>query len=463
MSDAWLPIGHPLAPRSHAGPVVASGEDWQVVAVSEGGRALLADDRLARHWCEAGLLAPADTIALRFGSRDLVVVQGGASHVLSPLGQCRSPGSMSEALAFATALRESRSRAGGLSFQDGLYVERLSRILPVREGEGADDALVLGMWLTGGLRIPAVPVAGLAGILTWLGPDALQSVAAAAGLAVLDRAPAIPQPPAATPDGTAATVPEGRFRLPGRPLLEAFFNDHVVDIVQNREHYRAMGIGNPGAIILEGPPGCGKTFAAEQLVAFLGWPSFTVEAATVASPYIHETSRKVAEIFRNAIACASSVVLIDEMEAFLPERDAGLGGQHRVEETAEFLRRIPEAVSAGVLVIGMTNRIDMIDHAIRRRGRFDHIIHVDHAGAAEVRELLEQMLASVPTAGDIDLDQLAGALAGRPLSDVAYVMREGARLAAKARLPALDMASLRRALESTPDRADDGRRRIGFL
>jgi SpoVK/Ycf46/Vps4 family AAA+-type ATPase len=216
--------------------------------------------------------------------------------------------------------------------------------------------------------------------------------------------------------------------------------------------------------VLEGPPGCGKTFAVEQLVAFLGWPSFAIDAASIGSPYIHETSRKVGKLFRDAIAAAPSVVIVDEMEAFLATREAGLTGQHRVEEVAEFLRRIPEAIAAGVLVIAMTNRLDMIDAALLRRGRFDHIVKVGYAGEDEVRALLVSMLAALPAADAIDVDRLARRLAGRPLSDAAFVVREGARLAARAGLAAIDNASLQAALSAAEAR-DPAlvKSRIGFI
>lgn len=150
------------------------------------------------------------------------------------------------------------------------------------------------------------------------------------------------------------------------------------------------------------------------------------------------------------------------MEAFLSERDATFGGQYRVEEIAEFLRRIPEAVAAGVLIVGMTNRIDMIDAAVRRRGRFDHIVHVDFPNESEVATLLAALLKPLPVADDVDVGKLAISLAGRPLSDSAFVVREAARLAAKGRLTALDQSRLLQALASAPDRAAEKKQKIGF-
>lgn len=255
------------------------------------------------------------------------------------------------------------------------------------------------------------------------------------------------------------------FELAGRPELAAFFNEHVVDIVVNRDRYKALGIEFPSAVILHGPPGTGKTFAVERLVDFLGWPSFQIDASSVASPYIHETSKKVAQVFEKAMENAPSVLLIDEMEAFLADREMG-SGHHRVEEVAEFLRRIPEAVKNEVLIIAMTNRIDMIDPAIQRRGRFDHVIKVDFASEIEVYSLLDKLLSSLPKESDVDSKPLAQELAGRPLSDVAFVVREGARLAARSGKERVDQASLLAALRTTPARNREGgesKRQIGFI
>jgi ATP-dependent 26S proteasome regulatory subunit len=239
-----------------------------------------------------------------------------------------------------------------------------------------------------------------------------------------------------------------------------------VEIIANRERYRRLGIGYPAPIILHGPPGCGKTFAVERLIEFLGWPSFAIEAASVASPYIHETSRKVAEMFTKATENAPSVlVMIDEMEAFLADRERGAASSHhRVEEVAEFLRRIPEASESDVLVIAMTNRIEMIDPAILRRGRFDHVVKVEMASEEEVRRLLEKLIAELPHEDTVEVSSLARQLAGRPLSDVSFVIRESGRLAARAGKTVVDQVSLQEALEGAPARENDSTppRRIGF-
>jgi hypothetical protein len=453
MLDAWLPVGFAVTPVRHLAGVLWSGTDWQVFVTQEGGRALIARNSLADRWTAAGIVERSSLVSFWFGDQEFVGVTSSASQVLAPVDKCLAPRELRAALAFATALRTTRERDARAALHDAIYVERLSCLLPTSwAGEAARDAVVLGSWLTGGLAVSALPVTGLQH--AWLSPGQLEEVIMTAGLtggAVAGTGPR----------GRAAS---GRFSLPGRSALEAFFNDHVVDVVQDRERYRALGIGNPAAIVLEGPPGCGKTFAVEQLVAFLGWPSFAIDASSIGSPYIHETSRKVGKLFRDAIAAAPSVVIVDEMEAFLAAREIGASGHHRVEEVAEFLRRIPEAIAAGVLVIAMTNRLEMIDPAFLRRGRFDHIVKVDFADEDEVRALLSTMLAGLPAADDIDVDLLARRLARRPLSDAAFVVREGARIAARSKLATIDNASLQAALRAAEARDPAlPKSRIGFI
>jgi len=313
-------------------------------------------------------------------------------------------------------------------------------------------------------------------MMSWIDAKQLKEVILAAGIEVKDLLIPDAAPVEITPQITASGVnipgqsPAGAlesrksFSLPGRPKLESFFNEHVVDIILNQERYKALGIELPPAIILHGPPGCGKTFAVERLIEYLGWPNFQIDASSVASPYIHETSRKVAEVFDKAMQNAPSVLVIDEMEAFLADREYGAGGgHHRVEEMAEFLRRIPEANKNRVLIIAMTNRLEMIDVAIMRRGRFDHVIKVDFASEDEIRELLEKLLSTIPREDGVQAAPLAKKLAGRPLSDVTFVVREGARLSARSGKDKLGQEFLLVALDKTPSRGEESSgRRIGF-
>jgi SpoVK/Ycf46/Vps4 family AAA+-type ATPase len=265
-------------------------------------------------------------------------------------------------------------------------------------------------------------------------------------------------------DGRNIAPKTSHFELPGRIELTNFFNEHVVDIINNEERYKLLGINFPSAIILYGPPGSGKTYAVQKLTDYLEWPMFEVDASSIGSPYIHETSKKIADIFKRAIESSPSILVIDEMDAFLSDREAG-AGQHRVEEIAEFLRQIPEATKNKVLIVGMTNRIDTIDSAILRRGRFDHVIMVDYANEEEILGMLKNSLSKIPKSDDINLVDASKRLAGRPLSDAAYVIREAARLAARSGKTFMDQESLNIALDETPvrDKNSEQHRPIGFL
>jgi SpoVK/Ycf46/Vps4 family AAA+-type ATPase len=317
----------------------------------------------------------------------------------------------------------------------------------------ADD-VVLGTWLTGGLQVSVHSSRRVRQLLNWLGAGQISEVVEQSGLKG-----SVSEANSASRD---ALAPKS-FALAGRPALEQFFKEHVIDLIEHSDQYRALGIEFPSATILHGPPGCGKTFAVERLIDYLGWPSFSIDASSIGSPYIHETSRKVAEVFDKAIKEAPSVLVIDEMEAFLADREMGAGSSHhRVEEVGEFLRRIPEAIKSRVLIIAMTNRLEMIDPAIQRRGRFDHVIHVGMPSKAEVEGLLTALLGKLPTEA-LDISALAAGLSGRPLSDVAFVAREGARLAARAGRVSIDQDSLVAALRNAAARGiEEAPRKIGF-
>ena len=475
--EAWLPVGFKLPDGAKPRVALFEGTDWQIYETTGGGRALVARDSLAQRWQESGLIDEGTLDSFQFGDSLFRSTSSAPSHTLCPVSDGRSPNNKAEALAFALALRATRDIDAESALQDGLYVEKITRLLPTYSiSSRTDDDVVLGYWLTGGASISATSFRRLSQTMTWLGASHLRDVVQTAGFEVAEVIPRDGKSEQPSERGDVAPAeakveagpgagPNQVFELAGRPELAAFFNEHVVDIVMHRDRYKALGIGFPSAMVLHGPPGSGKTFAVERLVDFLGWPSFQIDASSVASPYIHETSKKVAQVFEKAIDNAPSVLVIDEMEAFLADRSIGAGASHhRVEEVAEFLRRIPEASKSNVLVIAMTNRVEMIDPAILRRGRFDHIVKVDFASREEVKSLLDKLLSEIPKADDVDSEPIAVALAGRPLSDVAFVIREGARLAARAGLSRLDQESLMNAMKGAEARhRDDGpSRRIGF-
>lgn len=486
MVESWFPIGFELPDGARCGRVLHGCGNWLIVETQGNGNALIAKADLISKWVDSGLIEGGAFLEFAFGPETFREVSCGPNQVLAPLADSSSPENKNDAMAFAIALKATRDIDPETPLQDAIYVEKFSRLLPTYSiTSHTEDDIVLGYWLTGGARVSAKSFRRLRQMLSWMSAKNLRDVVVTAGFEVMEVMPLdTPQPTTSEQqpqDGkheeqakkqTTENDPPQKlnsafkpFELSGRPELEAFFNEHIIDIIRNKERYKALGVGFPAAIVLHGPPGCGKTFAVEQLVEYLGWPSFQIDASSVASPYIHETSKKVAEVFEKAMQSAPSVLVIDEMEAFLADRSADAGSSHhRVEEVAEFLRRIPEATQNEVLIVAMTNRIDMIDSAIMRRGRFDHVIKVDYASADEVLSLINKLLETLPKDKTVDAAPLAKKLAGRPLSDVSFVIREGARLAARAGENQLRQEYLLAALEDAPSRIEDGSsRHIGFV
>jgi cell division protease FtsH len=453
--DPWLPRGLTLPGSMTIRVVLAEGQDWQLYETMPPGRVLVAREELARTWVERGLLEAGALASVRFGEDAFMTLASDSQHLLAPVEESPRPRDGNEALAFSIALRETRRRDATSNLQGAVYVERLSRLLPVLSvGTGTPDDLVLGTWLSGGVRVSAQSVRRLSSLTCGLGMEELKSIVEAAGLSVSETDPE-----------AAGSSSSRRFELPGRARLESFFSEHVIDIIENASRYKALGIDFPSAIALHGPPGCGKTFAVSKLIEHLGWPSFSIDSSSIGSPYIHETGRKIARVFDEALRASPAVIVIDEMDAFLSDRQLSGGqGLHHVEEVAEFLLRIPEAIANNILVIGMTNRIETIDPALLRRGRFDHVIAVDMPTEEEVRALLSKLLSQLPCEKELDVKPLVDGLTGRPLSDVAFVVREGARLTARAGRQTVDGASLTAALQSLPPREGVGKeaRKIGF-
>ena len=455
--DPWLPVGLQIG-SAKLKRVEQAGGNWQIYRTTNTAAAILVvTPDLCREWVGRGFLPDSAFLAISFAGMHFRALLVGQGRLLSAVHLCPSPNSFADAMSFALALRRTREVDATAMLEHGLFVEQHSLILPdYKSFSDLSDSILLGRYLTGGVPL-AVDSRRLPALATWLPATKIAEIASAAGIAL-----AIEE----SQQRSEEDQPGRRaFRLPGRPSLEAFFREHVVDIVEQPARYQRLGIGFPGAIVLHGPPGTGKTYAVERLAEYLGWPRFDISSETIGSPYIHDTGRKVAALFTAAADSAPAVLVIDEMEAYLLDRGSGEGAAaHRVEEVAEFLRRIPEATRQRVLVVAMTNRLDAIDSAILRRGRFDHIVEVGLATPEEIEALLRDLLVELPHATDVDPKELANAMAGRPLSDVAFVLREAARLTARSDKEAIDTHALSQALEATRAREPEEPRRprVGF-
>lgn len=461
--------------------VLESDNEWQIFDLSDGNKILLVLSALLKQWIEKGLIDETLFQSVSYEGNNLAFLRSEKTYILSSLKKNESPENKVDGIAFSLALKGSRQIDIESSFHDAIYVEQYSRLLPTwTMTPRVKDDVVLGKWITGGVEISVSSFRRLSRLTGWISSADLAQIVETAGFDIPADAEVIwklntkeketestaqqtQEKHMPNKESSSISRVKKTFSLPGRPQLEDFFNEHVIDIVFNSDRYRKLGIDFPSAVVLHGPPGCGKTYAVERLVEFLDWPSFYIDSKSVGSPFIHDTSKKISNMFEKAMEDAPSVLIIDEMESFLSERGgSGATGQYHVEEVGEFLRRIPEAGKNRVLVVAMTNMIHTIDPAVLRRGRFDHVIEVGMPSREEVTPLLHSLLEKLPVADNLCLEDAIFRVSGSPLSDVAFLVREAARLAAKLGKTEIDQHCLDKALEEIPESREKRKAQIGF-
>ena len=431
----WLPIGTALAGGAASARLLDGGASWQLCGTGGGGRVAL----LLRPAEEPGWWG-AELDALRAAAAGLAGIEGLlcllVPAALRPVSiadiATRSPAlGRADAQALGGALGALRRRNPGAAWASALFLPEQHLVLATAMDPDEDRRAVLVAALSGGVRDAALSPAGIAALNPRLDPATIASVLAAATDA------------AGTPG--RAPPPEG-FVLPGQPALQMLLREQVLDLLHRPAEYARLGVPPPAGVLLAGPPGCGKSFAAARLAAFLGWPLHEISVAGVGSMWLHETSRRLHDAFEAAAAQAPAVVLMEELDA-LGKRRAG-GSAPTVDEVNTLLRLVEGARTRGLLLVGTTNRLDDIDPALRRRGRFDHVVLMDYADEHGVAAMLHALLDGRPRAPTLDIGGAARRLARRPASDAAWVVDEAARLAVRGGNAVIDDLALARALRA---------------
>lgn len=476
--DQWLKRGQCLNNNAVVLRWLSIGDNFQIYKATQERAVLVVEPLLMEKWLENGCLSQKNIEDKWLKKSNLFYFMSQPDCKIYSLLEGPYPEDYAELCGFSAAMKLFRSKNSKLSLKDAIYIEENSLLLPTfSQGPDLSDDVVLGTWISGGIPVSVFAFPKIRMLAQWLDKDEIIKAIEYAGLNINDTVSPEDNESASknlelgkkskeVSGAENRNVPlSKRFLLPGRTQLEIFFNDQVVEIYHNAEKYAQMGITSPPAILLYGMPGCGKTFAVQKLAEFLDFPYFEINASSVASPYIHDTSKKISEVFAKAIECAPSILVIDEMEAFLSSRDSN-AQNHHIEEVDEFLRLIPEANKARVLIVGMTNKLNMIDNAILRRGRFDQIIEVGMPSKIEINAMLNEAYSKLPVSGDVDLDYVAERLINRPLSDAAYIVRESGRIAAKLDKREIDEGCVEGALEtlsmSYSSKEEDKRNTIGF-
>lgn len=251
---------------------------------------------------------------------------------------------------------------------------------------------------------------------------------------------------------------EGLLAVAGMEELKNALRRDFVDIMNNRELADKFGI-KPNNFILYGPQGCGKTYISNRLAEETGMDTFFVNPSDLGSIYIHGTQGLIRDLFQKAEEKAKQndrgcLLLVDEIDAHLPKRDMR-GSEYLAGEVAEWLVQLNDCIQKNVFVIGMTNRLDCLDRAAIRHGRFDKVFFVDLPDATGREELLKMEVDKVPHVSHIDYKGLAKMCEGFTAGDLSYVVKEAARLTFSACLSAhednlvIDEALLKKVLSAT--------------
>ncbi len=459
--------GDILPGGSVCGKKYARQREWEIWE-TQNGNALFVSASQAEAWAENGMVEPG--LFLPY-TENLCVAETDHYELISSADFGPYPKTGMQVESLVKAFVQTRKRFPDARLAHSLYLPQLPFLLTFEGEKDADqDSWILGRWTSGGMNIPFTDrnriqtwVPGMTGILydelmkllNWEETES-QPI----------QALHLPEEPSLVAAVTERRKPrkEEPFTLPGRKELERFFRERIIDVIEREEAYRRMGIFFPGPTLLVGPPGCGKTYAVEKLTEYLGWPSYAVNSESIASKYIHETSRLISDLFKQAMENAPSIVIMDEMEAYLSSRDSGSGNWYRMEEMAEFLRILPELPEKKVLLFGMTNMPDQIDQAIRRKGRFDHVLKVEMPSEEELISLMTSLLKDIPKKKDLDLGRIARKLEGCPVSDVVFVVKEAGRLAVVQEKDRIDDELLQQAYGELRKQDQDrtSRRTIGF-
>ena len=207
----------------------------------------------------------------------------------------------------------------------------------------------------------------------------------------------------------------------------------VVDFLKAPQKYTNVGARIPKGVILVGPPGTGKTLLAKAVAGEAGVPFFSISGSDFVEMFVGVGAARVRDMFTEAKNNAPCIIFIDEIDAVARQRGAGLGGGHdEREQTLNQLLVEMDGFSAnsGIIVMAATNRIDILDPAILRPGRFDRKITVGYPDREARLQILKVHSRNKPLADDVDLESLASVSVGFTGADLANIMNEAAIAAA---------------------------------
>ena len=208
----------------------------------------------------------------------------------------------------------------------------------------------------------------------------------------------------------------------------------VVDFLKDPDKYTKVGARIPKGMILVGPPGTGKTLLARAVAGEAGVPFFSISGSDFVEMFVGVGASRVRDLFEDAKKNAPCIVFIDEIDAVARKRGSGMGGGH--DEREQTLNQILVemdgfGVNEGIIVMAATNRVDILDPAIMRPGRFDRKVFVGRPDVRGREEILNVHAKNKPLSDDVDLKQIAQTTAGFTGADLENLLNEAAIATAK--------------------------------
>lgn len=210
--------------------------------------------------------------------------------------------------------------------------------------------------------------------------------------------------------------------------------EELVDFLKNPQKYTNVGARIPKGILLVGPPGTGKTLLAKAVAGESGVPFFSISGSDFVEMFVGVGASRVRDLFEEAKKNAPCIVFIDEIDAVARQRGTGLGGGH--DEREQTLNQLLVemdgfGINEGIIVLAATNRVDILDPAILRPGRFDRKITVGRPDVKGREEILKVHAQNKPLGDDVDLERVARTTAGFTGADLESLLNESAILAAR--------------------------------
>ena len=256
-----------------------------------------------------------------------------------------------------------------------------------------------------------------------------------------------------------ARAPEEDASVPRMTFADVAGLDEAVEEMRELKEYlldpqrfSSLGAALPRGVLLVGPPGTGKTLLTKALAGEAGVPFQVVSAASLVEIYVGVGAQRVRQVFAQARKKAPSIILLDELDAIGRTRARqAAGGQEERESTLNQLLLEMDGFdpAAGVLVVGATNRPDVLDPALLRPGRFDRRLFVNPPDLRGRRAILEVHARNKPLGGGASLDAIARRTTGFTGADLANVMNEAALLSGRRRKPYLGPEELEEAIDRT--------------